>query len=121
MFAEISLNLTGTACKVVYPGLPISTAEAYARVTPRSSRPDLRLALQQPLATWRDTVSNDFEEALAPTYPVLAEIKLQLYAAGAAYASLSGPGSAVYGLFPGQERPPKLVLPAKYVVWDGQL
>jgi 4-diphosphocytidyl-2-C-methyl-D-erythritol kinase len=121
VFEEISLDLTGTACKVVYPGLHISTAEAYARVTAAPPRHDLRQALSQPLETWRDTVSNDFEDALTPIYPVLGEIKKQLYAAGAAYASLSGSGSAVYGLFPGQEQPPQLKLPAEYLVWDGRL
>ena len=121
VFEQISLSLAGTSCKVVYPGLHISTTEAYARVTPHPPRHDLRRALRQPPETWRETVSNDFEDALTPIYPVLSEIKQQLYAAGAAYASLSGSGSAVYGLFPGRELPPKLAMPAEWLVWDGRL
>jgi len=121
VFEEVSLNLTGTACKVVYPGLHISTTEAYAHVTPGAPRHDLRQALSQPVETWRDTISNDFEDALTPTYPILGEIKRQLYAAGAAYASLSGSGSAVYGLFPGLDTPPNVELPSEYLVWDGLL
>ncbi|SNR69001.1 4-diphosphocytidyl-2-C-methyl-D-erythritol kinase [Hymenobacter mucosus] len=121
VFEDISLNLTDTACKVVYPNMHISTAEAYARVQPRTPRHDLRAALVQPVETWRETISNDFEDALTPYYPVLGEIKQALYAAGAAYASLSGSGSAVYGLFPGQEQPPLMQLPAAYQVWDGRL
>ncbi|WBO84891.1 4-(cytidine 5'-diphospho)-2-C-methyl-D-erythritol kinase [Hymenobacter yonginensis] len=121
VFEPVSLDLTGMACLVVYPGLHISTAEAYGRVQPRTPRHDLRTALAQPLSTWRDTVSNDFEDALTPVYPVLGDIKAQLYAAGAAYASLSGSGSAVYGLFPGLELPPLLELPAEYQVWRGRL
>jgi 4-diphosphocytidyl-2-C-methyl-D-erythritol kinase len=121
VFEPINLSLTGTACKVVYPGLHIGTAEAYGRVTPRPPRHDLRQALAQPMETWRDTISNDFEEALTPYYPVLGAIKRALYAAGATYASLSGSGSAVYGLFPGQAAAPTLRVDADYLVWDGLL
>ena len=121
VFEEIDLNLMGTGCVAVYPNLHISTAEAYARISPQQPVHSLRAALAQPMATWRDTVSNDFETALTPTHPVLAEIKQQLYAAGAAYASLSGSGSAVYGLWPaGQEIAP-LVWPVGFTVWQGVL
>ena len=121
VFEEIDLNLTGTGCMVIYPNLHISTAEAYARITPQQPAHPLRAALAQPMTMWRETVSNDFETALTPTYPVLAKIKQQFYTAGAAYASLSGSGSAVYGLWPaGQEIAP-LVWPAGFTVWQGIL
>jgi 4-diphosphocytidyl-2-C-methyl-D-erythritol kinase len=121
VFEPITLDLRGTACVVVYPGLHISTAQAFAGIVPQAPKIPLREALGQPLATWRDTVSNDFELSLAPTYPVLADIKQQLYAAGAAYASLSGSGSAVYGLFPEVAEAPSLPWPNEYLVWRGQL
>ncbi|MGI4883418.1 MAG: 4-(cytidine 5'-diphospho)-2-C-methyl-D-erythritol kinase [Janthinobacterium lividum] len=121
VFEEIHLDLAGTACAVVYPGLHVSTAEAYARIVPQVPAHPLRVALGAPIGTWRHTVANDFETALTPTYPVLAAIKQQLYAAGAAYASLSGSGSAVYGLWPGQAEAPALPWPAEYLVWRGQL
>ena len=120
-FEEIGLDLAGTACAVVYPGLHIGTAEAYARVVPHAPAHPLRAALAGPVETWRDTVANDFEAALTPTYPGLAAIKQQLYAAGAAYASLSGSGSAVYGLWPGRAEAPAMDWPAEYLVWRGQL
>ena len=121
VFEPINLTLSGTACCVVYPSLHISTAEAYARIVPAPPAIDLRDALAQPMSNWRDTVKNDFEAALTPTYPVLADIRQRLYAAGAAYASLSGSGSAVYGLFPNNSEAPALEWPAEYTVWRGVL
>ena len=120
VFEAIDLSLAGTGCVVVYPNLHISTAEAYARISPRPPQHPLRQALAQPMRTWRNTVSNDFETALTPSYPVLAEIKQQLYEAGATYVSLSGSGSAVYGLWEtGETRASRW--PAEYTVWEGTL
>lgn len=121
VFEPLNLNLKGTACAVIYPGLHVSTAEAYGRITPRPPQHNLRAALAQPMETWRDTVSNDFEDALTPHYPVLGEIKRLLYSAGATYASLSGSGSAVYGLFAGLSEVPSRQLPAEYLLWAGLL
>ncbi|RZK62962.1 MAG: 4-(cytidine 5'-diphospho)-2-C-methyl-D-erythritol kinase [Hymenobacter sp.] len=120
-FEDIALSLSGTACLVVYPGLPIGTAQAFAGIVPQQPQMPLREALAQPMPTWRHTVGNDFEGSLAPAYPVLAAIKQQLYAAGATYASLSGSGSAVYGLFSGVGEAPVLPWPSAYVVWRGAL
>jgi 4-diphosphocytidyl-2-C-methyl-D-erythritol kinase len=121
VFEPIALNLSGTACVVVYPGLHISTAQAFAGIVPQAPAHPLRAALAQPMASWRHTVFNDFEASLAPAHPVLASIKQQLYDAGAAYASLSGSGSAVYGLFPGAAEAPALPWPGEYLVWRGVL
>ena len=120
-FAPLALDLRGTPGLVVYPGLHIGTAEAFAGIVPRPPAHPLRAALAQPMATWRDTVSNDFEQALAPRYPVLAALKARLYAAGATYASLSGSGSAVYGLFPGLPEAPALAWEPEFLVWRGVL
>ena len=121
IFEPIALDLSGTACVVVYPGLHISTAQAFAGIVPQAPVHSLRAALAQPMSTWRATVSNDFEASLAPVYPVLAAIKQQLYDAGAVYASLSGSGSAVYGLFLGGAEAPALSWPGEYLVWRGAL
>ncbi|MBJ6108382.1 4-(cytidine 5'-diphospho)-2-C-methyl-D-erythritol kinase [Hymenobacter sp. BT523] len=121
VFEKIDLSLSGLTCVVVYPGLHIGTAEAYARIVPQAPKFPLREALAQPMATWRDTVSNDFETALTPAFPVLADIKQRLYEAGATYASLSGSGSAVYGLWPAGAQPAPMAWPAEYAVWQGVL
>ena len=121
VFEEIDLHLAGAGCVVVYPNLHIGTAEAYARIVPQRPAQALREALAQPMATWRDTVRNDFEAALTPAHPVLATVKRQLYDAGATYASLSGSGSAVYGLWEAPAEVQPVAWPAGFTVWQGTL
>lgn len=120
VFESLSLDLTGWHLVLVYPNLAISTAQAYAAVSPRFPEKSLSWLLAQEITTWKDTVVNDFEASLFPQYPVLPEIKEQLYAMGAVYASMSGSGSTMYGLF--RQAPTKpLPFPAEYLVWQGVL
>ena len=55
--------------------------------------------VRQPIETWRDELTNDFEKPLFEEFPELRRIKEALYDEGALYASMSGSGSAIYGLF----------------------
>ena len=119
-FAPLRLpQLAGCSVVVVWPGVGISTAEAFRRVQPARPAVPLAACLARPLAEWRTALTNDFEAALAASYPVIAELKTALYAAGAAYAALSGSGSAVFGLFTQPIAP--LEFPAPFVVWQGSL
>lgn len=102
------LDLSPYSIEVVTPGLHISTAEAYAGVdalkfTPAaadiSGSEPLAVRLKQDILKWRESVVNDFEAAAFAKYPALEDIKKDLYARGAAYASMTGSGSAFYGLF----------------------
>ncbi len=120
VFRPIAVGLSGYTCVLVYPGLHITTAEAYGNIVPKLRGHSLAELLQQDIAEWRTTVKNDFEEALFPKYPELADIKNKLYEAGAAYASMTGSGSAVFGLFKG-EAPADLVFPSEYLLWQGLL
>ncbi|AQG82651.1 4-(cytidine 5'-diphospho)-2-C-methyl-D-erythritol kinase [Spirosoma montaniterrae] len=119
VFEPIAIDLTGFHIMLVYPNLAISTAEAYARVRPHLPETPLRTHLLAPVETWRETVRNDFEDSLFPAYPVLAHIKQQLYEAGAIYASMSGSGSTLYGLFHAPVETPNQF--SAYRVWKGRL
>lgn len=96
-------QLDGLSILIVKPPIHISTAEAYAGVTPRQPATPLPEAIACPIETWRDTICNYFEQSLAPRFPMIDRIKGTLYACGALYASLSGSGSAIYGIFPDDE------------------
>ncbi len=119
VFAEIEVSLAGYYIVLVYPNLAISTVEAYARIRPRQPETPLIDLLTQPVDTWRDTVRNDFETSLFPSYPLLSALKAQLYASGAVYASMSGSGSTIYGIF--NAPPADLNQFAQYRVWQGKL
>lgn len=119
VFTDIDLDLRGFYLVLVYPNLAISTAEAYARVKPRQPETPLRELLSQPIETWKDAVKNDFEESLFPKYPLLANIKQQLYDLGAVYASMSGSGSTIYGLFSAPPNTDNTF--ARYTVWEETL
>ena len=119
VFEEISVDLNGYYIALIYPNVAISTAEAYARIRPQQPETSLREHLRQPIDTWCETVRNDFENSLFPAYPILSKIKAQLYESGAVYASMSGSGSTLYGIF---NAPP--ILPnqfSDYSVWQGKL
>ncbi|MDR2083632.1 MAG: 4-(cytidine 5'-diphospho)-2-C-methyl-D-erythritol kinase [Bacteroidales bacterium] len=95
---EVDFNLNKKII-VKTPDIHISTKEAYSLVTPNPDVPDLKTLVFDDIKTWRANIKNDFEEVIFPLYPEIAMIKEEMYANGAIYASMSGSGSAVYGIF----------------------
>lgn len=91
--------LAGKWLLVVKPDLSISTKEAYSGVTPSQPEIPLADALRRPLSEWRGAIHNDFEDSLFPKYPELGQLKNALYENGAVYASMTGSGAALYGIF----------------------
>lgn len=98
-FLPITLDLSDKYIVLVNPSIHISTAEAYAGVKPQTNHVDLTEQLQKPVNEWKELVSNDFEKHLLVNYPAIAAIKKSLYQYGAAYASMTGSGSTVFGIF----------------------
>jgi 4-diphosphocytidyl-2-C-methyl-D-erythritol kinase len=102
----VNLSLAGYHIFLVKPPVLVDTADAYSAITPWETRNYLPKLLEKPVSEWRNTVINDFEASVFKKYPETGKIKEQLYAAGAVYASMSGSGSCVYGIF--SEKPAEL-------------
>ena len=100
ILTPFSLDLKGYHLKVFIPeGVSVSTAEAYRGIVPSKPEIPLSEALSHDISEWKDLVVNDFEKTVFKIYPSLEEMKMQIYERGAVYASMSGSGSALFGIF----------------------
>jgi len=95
----LSLSLAEYQILLVKPPVFVSTSDAYASVTPQKVKQHLPELLQAPISEWRHTVFNDFEASVFKKFPEIGHIKAKLYQEGAVYASMSGSGSSVFGIF----------------------
>lgn len=99
-YERIDLDLSKYFIAVVYPNIHIGTAEAYSGVKPKKPSYSLeQTILEKPVEEWKEIVHNDFEDSVFVKYPAIRSIKEKLYDRGALYASMSGSGSSVYGIF----------------------
>jgi 4-diphosphocytidyl-2-C-methyl-D-erythritol kinase len=119
ILSRINITLNSFYLVLLFPEIHISTAEAYAAVSPHMPDIHLRQLIKAPVNQWRGNVLNDFEKSAFEKYPRLKSLKHSLYKAGALYASMSGSGSSLYGIFEKQALLPEEI--RKYVIWEGML
>lgn len=98
VFEDIEIKLQGYHLAIVYPNVNSNTREAYSLVKPHRAEP-LRPLLSTGINQWKTLLKNDFEPSIFSKYPVVQQVKEQLYGLGASYACMSGSGSAVFGIF----------------------
>jgi 4-diphosphocytidyl-2-C-methyl-D-erythritol kinase len=96
---EIELKLSDYKIIIINPGIHISTAQAFAGITPSRPSKSVKEIIQQPIETWKTELINDFEKSIFIQFMEIESIKNMLYDNGAAYASMSGSGSTIYGIF----------------------
>ncbi len=113
---EISLSLSGYYFVLVYPGVHISTAWAFSQVKPNKKNESLLEIIQSPSSSWKEKLQNDFEEPVFKKYLQVKEVKEYLYTKGAVYASMSGSGSCVFGIF--ENTLPTFSFPSNYIVFN---
>lgn len=95
----VHIDLTNYKILIVNPGIHIDTKWAFSKIIPQERKVAVKEIVTQPIETWKAQLQNDFEIPVFTEYPAIEKIKSNLYELGAAYASLSGSGSSVYGLF----------------------
>ncbi len=101
----LSMTMRGFYLRLFKPEIHISTAEAYSSVSPQPVITDLPVILEKPVHLWKDELKNDFESSVFKIHPCIHQIKNELYEAGALYASMSGSGSSVFGIFKNDQKP----------------
>ncbi len=99
VFNPINIDLSNYYIAVIYPNVHSNTKDAYSLVTPNKPLRSITEIIKQPIETWKNDLINDFEKSIFSKYPVVEKTKNELYNYEAIYASMSGSGSAVFGLF----------------------
>lgn len=112
----ISLDLSAYHIVVVMPDVHISTENAYKDIIPALPEISIKALIQKPVEEWISNLKNDFETSVFQRHPVVEELKQHLYNKGAIYASMSGSGASVFGIFPKEV---DLQLPDSYRIYSG--
>lgn len=113
------LDLSNWWILLVKPDVSVPTKTAYSKVRPQKPLTSITEIVKRPVAEWRGLLKNDFEESVFAEYPVVGEIKDELYRRGAVYASMSGSGSSVFGLF--EAEPAMSGFAEEFFVWKGKM
>lgn len=92
-------DIKGYWLVLVKPEIHISTKEAYSLVRPAAPETQLTEIAKHPVCEWKGAMKNDFEKSVFANHPSMERIKEELYEMGAVYASMSGSGSAFFGIF----------------------
>jgi 4-diphosphocytidyl-2-C-methyl-D-erythritol kinase len=95
----LSLDISNYSLLLVHPEIHINTGWAFSKIKPTLPKYSLKQSISEPVRDWIYTISNDFEIPVFEAHPQLQVIKNRLYEAGAIYASMTGSGSTIYGIF----------------------
>ncbi len=119
ILSPAKLSLKGFHLLLLMPASGISTREAYSLVRPAKPRLPLAEIISRPVEQWKEYLKNDFEKPLFEKYPEIGELKNRLYGQGAVYASMTGSGTAVFGLF--KKAPDLKNFGSIHYFWQGKL
>lgn len=98
-FEPIKLDLSKYKIALVMPDVHISTSEAFGGIKPTPVKDSLLDLIAEPITEWKKYIKNDFETSVFKNHVEIRGVKAALYEAGAIYASMSGSGASVFGIF----------------------
>jgi 4-diphosphocytidyl-2-C-methyl-D-erythritol kinase len=113
----LTLDLSAFDILLINPGIHVSTAVAFSHIEPGKNQVDLKEWIYSPVENWKANIVNDFEESVFKLYPAIRAIKADLYDKGALFASMTGSGSTVYGIFNKESRPEINYPPHYFIRW----
>ena len=118
IFSSLNVDFPKYWIELIIPPVEVSTAFAYQNITPCNPNIDLKTSILSSIDTWRNKIENNFEKPIFEKFPELQKIKEKLYNQGAIYASMSGSGSSVFGLF---QQKPEINWDKSYFVHRGMI
>ena len=121
IFSPVTLSLKGYKIILVKPDIFVSTREAFSLIKPHKPEYSLKELAGTSVHEWKNKMVNDFEDSVFPQFPIIKEIKDELYRNGAIYASMSGSGSSVFGLFAPEAILPDINFGSESFVFRGSL
>lgn len=99
LLSPILLDLSNYRFVLLHPGIHIATPWAFQQITPYKKDRSIIDIIQEPIQNWKHMLVNDFEAAVIQSHPIIGALKNDLYEQGAIYASMSGSGSSIFGIF----------------------
>ena len=117
--SALNISLSNYKIVIIKPNIHVITAEAYARIKPKKPDFAIKDIILRPVSEWQGNLINDFEETTLKNYPKISDIKTKLQNAGALFVSMTGSGSAVYGIFE-KGIQTSMILPGCFM-WSGRL
>lgn len=117
----VELSLNNWFILIIKPPVEVPTAKAFQWIIPKKPEQSLKSLVKLPVERWKDSIVNQFESSVFQLYPEIKEVKDKLYDMGAAYASMSGSGSCVFGLFSKLPNDWQNLFPSPYLTFSQHL
>lgn len=118
---QLQLSLNNWFILLVKPPFGVPTADAYRSIVPKKPLVSLKELIQLPVQEWKNNLENHFETPVFQQHPKIQEVKQLLYEMGATYASMSGSGSCVFGLFKELPNNTESLFPAPFLTFSQKL